>query len=150
MIIHNTTNIPSKLVAVIYEVVKPQGLTKDVTSITLRNKTEGKISGNWGKFYSGQNKITLCVPQIIDNHISHTPVGKFRRVLKGKGEWLATVIGHEAFHAWQYENERDSFHVSDYIEVCAERYEVTALRKWSDYLASLSAPQPLKLAATGS
>lgn len=148
MIIHNTTNIPSKLVAVIYEIVKPEGLKRDVVSITLRNKSEGKMCGNWGRFYSLENRITLCVPQMeIKNWHGKSTIARLDRHIADKGEWLALIIGHEAMHAWQYENERELFHVSDYIEVGAERYESTAIRKWQAYLASVSAPKLTLMAA---
>lgn len=66
-------------------------------------------------------------------------------------DFLAAVIGHEYYHAWQFHNEQDIFplyhaKLKSYFEVGAEIYETTALNKWKDHLQELGV---YKAVATG-
>lgn len=108
--------------------------TPKVISISFRNKSEDLKHGNWGRFYGHEYKITLNVPDF-----KHFPMCGFRLITRleysynNRIEWLVSVLGHEYYHAWQWINERKYFHVSDYIEVGCEDYEVKCMEKWNRY-----------------
>ena len=138
MLIHNTTNIPSVLLREITKVVsEPLGFS-EFSYLQVRNKQEGAKHGNWGYYYSMDDKCTLCVPNIIQNYRSFSPFSKSERIINDKLEWLALVIGHEARHKWQHLNEPSLFKyrsraARNWCEVDAELYEKTAIKLWREY-----------------
>lgn len=132
MWIRNSTNLKEQYIRTIAELVKPIS-TPEITSIDLRNKQEGFTHGNWGRFYSHDYSITLCVPQFISNYQSLRTVTKKDCFYEDRYDFLAAVLGHEYRHAWQWTNKRDLFDLKQWIEVDAEEYEPIALQLWLDY-----------------
>ncbi len=136
--IHNSTHIKDSILHEISTIVKPSDIP-NINSITVRSKAEGKIEGNWGKFYPHDYRITICMPSVelypmID---SIRPITKISYTFKTVLDFLAAVIGHEYYHAWQWINEKELFHVKDYIEVGAEKYESVAVKLWNDHLEKI-------------
>lgn len=137
-IIHNTTPIREQTIIEIIRAVKPDNIP-DVNTLTLRNKQEGNnqdapaVHGNWGYFYGDSYSITLCVPRLINELKGTRLYTKKPYIFIDEYDFLATVIGHEYYHAWQWINEKDLFHCRGYIEVCAEKYEPIALAKWLEH-----------------
>ncbi len=143
MIIHNTTSIPNALVFAIYQTVRPENVT--ISKISLRCKERNKISGNWGRFYAIEDRISICVPNADNSHTgtniakngikTFSPYAKLERNCNDLTEWLALVLGHELKHKWQFTNlPRTVYDCAQYIEVDAEMYESVALDKWRTFL----------------
>lgn len=132
MLILNTTSIPEQTIRLIASVVKPINIP-EVASIQLRNKAKGKITGNWGYYFSHDNRITLCVPQHISEYEAEATHTKRIRSLVDINDFLALVIGHEYYHAYQYIHERSLWYDKEYIEIGAENYEPRALELWNNY-----------------
>lgn len=137
-IIHNTTNIPNQLVAIVYDVISRDLDNTKVKSITLRNKQEGLRRGNWGKYYSVENRITLNVIRgIVFPYQSKSPFLKLNRIYYNRAEWLVAILGHEMRHAWQCQGLEADWLLArrgPKIEYDAEKYEVRALQVWLDYV----------------
>lgn len=136
--IHNTTDIKDSIIEEIVRIVIPSD-TPPVNSITIRNKQENKRHGNWGYFIPSDYRITLNVPRFTrgmviegQRHTTKLPL-RFDNNL----DFLATVIGHEYYHAWQWNHERELWHCREYMEVEAEKYEIIALNKWKDHMTNL-------------
>lgn len=132
MLIYNTTNIPESTIRQIAKIVKPD--IPEINSISLRNKKEGMIDGNWGKFYSLDYSITLCVPTHISEYNSGGKYLKNRFTLRDRYEFIALVLAHEYQHAWQFIHHPDWFDDKIRIEKDAEAYEVIGLNYWRDYM----------------
>lgn len=129
-----SAKISDSIIQQIALIVKPPE-TSEVSSIYLRNKEEGEVHGNWGKFHPIDYSITVCVPTI--DLRGYTSLRKHTRTTfkcENKFQWLALVIGHEYYHAWQWCHEKELWHCKEYLEVGAERYEEVALDKWNKYL----------------
>lgn len=112
--------------------------------MALRNKREGDINGNWGRFYANDYYITLCVPQAIKNYECIRTVTKKFSFYKNRYDFLAAIIGHEYYHAWQWNHESDIYHCKEYLEVGAERYEEVALDLWVKYKEDNNWVDPLQ------
>lgn len=136
--LHNTTDTKDMLIREILKVIIPPD-TPEVWEIKIRNKQDEIIHGNWGYFYPTDYRITLNVPQWKKGMVLE---GKRRYSLieyrfDNNLDFLANVIGHEYYHAWQWHHEKDLWHAKQYLEVQAEKYEVIALNKWKDHLNQL-------------
>jgi hypothetical protein len=140
MIINNTTNVSDRIIQEICNIVIPDN-TPVINEISLRNKMEGAIHGNWGHFYPADYKITICLPDSnkLKGHKTYRKYTKLEAYYESDLDFLAAVIGHEYYHAYQWSNIelRAFWSCTEWLEVEAERYESVALKKWQIYMDSL-------------
>jgi len=137
--LRNTTDIPDRLVAIAAAFAFPPDCPP-IARITIKNKRRGKVKGQWGWFYPGENHVIVIVPR----KISRTYEFKLRFSRKSvrfssRAEFLVMILAHEMRHAWQQANwtspsmkwRLDRTRVGKYArEVDAEMYEKEMLRKW--------------------
>lgn len=149
MDIYNTTNVRDSIIREIASVVIPEN-TPQINSITLRNKMEGATHGNWGKFYPIEYRITICLPEfhLLKGYRTKRTFTQIEVFYETNLDFLAAVIGHEYYHAhqWTDDNLKQFYHIKEWLEVEAERYESVAEMKWRDHLESLGV---YKAVATG-
>lgn len=129
--IYNTTNIPNKLVEIAMAFSMPVGV--EISSISLRNKIAGKLSGNWGRYYAADKSITLCIPNVIDKFPTKLRHYGLYYTLASRSEFIVSVIAHELRHAWQFQISgwsKDALQSVSNIEWDAEKYEYEQLEKW--------------------
>lgn len=142
-LIHNTTLIPERLIREIIKAVKPED-TPDVNQLSLRNKQENITHGNWGQFIPDSYEITLCVPRLVKSLSGYRTYSHIHYFFEDELEFLATVIAHEYYHAWQWIHEKHLWHAKGYLEVCCEIYETKAIKLWNKHKATLD-PKTLTL-----
>lgn len=132
MKIHNTTGIPTNVIALIAHVVMPEGIK--VESITVRRKKEGIWHGNWGKYYPLDDTITICLPQVKISKTISTHLQEERHY-DTVYEWLASIIGHEMYHAKIRQTPTlNRFTKSvGWEESECESYEQVAQARWIDF-----------------
>lgn len=131
--------LKESIVKQIASIVKPSDDIPDIKSISLRNKTEGEINGNWGKFYPIDYRITLCVPnrELITRDPHIRTFTKRNVIFSNHLQWFAAIIGHEYYHAYQWITEPELFCYKEYIEIHAEKYEEVAVKKWNEYIETI-------------
>lgn len=143
--LRNTTNIPDKLVAIaaafaLEGLRDEQGNLPPVAEIIIKNKRHGKVGGQWGWYYHGDNRVVVIVPRKISR--AYTTRLKYCRkniTFSSRAEFLVMLLAHEMRHAWQYAHwntpaskwrlERDRLGKLA-REVDAEMYELATLRRW--------------------
>jgi hypothetical protein len=101
--VHNTTDLPTAAIYAIGSfVMEDIGLKDWVRSITLRNKQEGRMYGNYGNYIPSQQRITLCVPQAVENKSIKLQYIGARIFVRNKIEFVCAVLAHEFHHAYRH------------------------------------------------
>src|SRR3954453_8235882 len=87
--LNNTTDLPDKLIAIAVAFSIQSGV--EISSITLTNKRERNVHGNWGKYFPLQREITLNVPRQLLVYRSAQPYSGRMVTCKSRAEWLVRV-----------------------------------------------------------
>jgi hypothetical protein len=140
VILHNTTDIPDKLVAISVAYSIQVGV--EISSITLTNKRERYVHGNWGRYFPLSREITLNVPRQLFVFCSAQPYSGRMITCKSRAEWLVRVMAHELRHAFQFQIQKINIGLTlenrRWRELDCESYEEQQVMRWRSQFGDLA------------
>jgi hypothetical protein len=132
MIVNNTTDLPDKLIAIAVAFSIQAGV--EIDRITVKNKAEGVIAGQWGWYFPTTREIVLIVPRKVMHYRSKQKYSHKMCSVKSRAEFLVRVMAHELRHAYQFQVGKMWMGMTRYDRVMreldAESYEEQKVHEW--------------------
>ncbi|MBA2706060.1 MAG: hypothetical protein H0U60_19655 [Blastocatellia bacterium] len=147
MIINNTTDMPMPLVRIALrhalDCLPDKGAGIELESVTIRNKMEGKVSGQWGWYKPQSKQIVVIVPREMPHgykiHLKHA---RQYLTINTRVEFLIAVVAHEMKHAHQWQVMKtwtvDTRSNRWYRERDAEQYESDTTIQWMNMIQKVA------------
>lgn len=140
MRVNNTTDIPNQLIAIAVAFCIAEGV--EIDEIVVKNKMEGRITGQWGWYFPKDRRVVLIVPR----EIKHTYSGRTQYAglpfkMESRSEFLIMIMAHELHHAYQHQVQHEAMGRVNKVrhEVEAECEQIAVLNKWRKMYGDVAA-----------
>lgn len=139
MIYRNSTNIPDELIVYMTQFILRDLKVRLPRELVIKNKSRGKVYGQWGWYYSRDERVVVILPRVINHPVSvRRKFARTRDIFYSRAEFLFHTLAHELRHHWQYTTWADwrleyTNLAKMYREIDAITYDRKMMEMWREH-----------------